>query len=270
MNRSSLSPVVVPAVLAITTVLAAPTAQAQIYEAVRLYAAPPGQDGGAIGAVAVAGTRYLGSDKRGATALPVIDYQWANGWFAGVGNGVGYNFSSNPMFQYGLRVTADFGRKESRAAALRGMGDVDFKPEGGAFFNVMLPQGFAITTSARYGSGNEGRGLVVDIGGSYATMLAPQWRFSVGAGATLANANHLQNYFGVTSAQAASSGYRVFTPEGGVRDVRAGFSLTYAFDLRTRVTAAVTDSTLVGDSADSPLVRQKRTVSGLVAITRSF
>ncbi|MBC7941735.1 MAG: MipA/OmpV family protein [Chitinophagaceae bacterium] len=83
----------------------------------------------------------------------MLDYQWVNGWFAGVSNGIGYNFGGDSKLQYGLRITADFGRKQRRSDALRGMGDIDPQAEVGAFFNYALPLGFFLTSSLRYGSG---------------------------------------------------------------------------------------------------------------------
>ena len=136
-------------VLAAGLVLAAPGAFAQAFDAVRLYGAAPGTDAGTAGAAIVATYEYQGSDERSTLLLPVLDYQWANGWFAGVANGIGFNFSASPQFQYGLRLTADKGRKESSASALRGMGDIDAAAEGSAFFNYSLPQGLFVTSSLR-------------------------------------------------------------------------------------------------------------------------
>ena len=81
---------------------------------------PPGvTEGGVVGMALLAGKSYQGSDESRYRALPAIDYQWSNGFFAGVLNGVGYNASSTPFMAYGLRITADFGRKE-RGQALQG------------------------------------------------------------------------------------------------------------------------------------------------------
>ena len=165
-------------VLAAGIALAAPSAFAQAFDAVRLYGAAPGKDGGTVGAAVVASYEYQGSDERSTLVIPVLDYQWANGWFAGFSNGIGFNFSGSPQMQYGLRLTVDKGRKESHASALRGMGDVDPAAEGGAFFNYSLPQGLFLTSSVRYGAGTNNKGLVVDLGTGYLTEIAPGWRLS--------------------------------------------------------------------------------------------
>jgi outer membrane scaffolding protein for murein synthesis (MipA/OmpV family) len=203
-------------------------------------------------------------------ALPVLDYQWANGWFAGTTNGIGYNFSGSKHLHYGLRITADLGRKESRSSALRGMGDIDAKAEFGGFFNYALTPDFSLTSSLRYGAGQDGKGLLVDLGGAYSTQIAPQWRLGMGAGISLANAEYLQSFFGVTTAQATASGYRAYAPKAGVRNGRANLALTYMASPRVSVTAGLTANTLLGDAADSPLVRKKTSVNGLLAAAYAF
>ncbi len=102
--------------------------------------------------------RACPTPERRTLALPLLDHPWANGWFAGTTNGIGYNFSGSQRLQYRLRLTADLGRKESRSSALRGMGDVDAKAEFGGFFNLAWTPEFSLTSSVRYGFGRCQRG----------------------------------------------------------------------------------------------------------------
>lgn len=259
------------ATLAAAACLAAlPEAQAQAFDAVRLDGAASGRDGGTVGLAVLAGTQYMGSDERRTSGLPILNYQWANGWFAGVTNGVGYNFSASSDMQYGIRVTADIGRKESRSNALRGLGDIDPSGEVGGFFNYLPGSGISLTTSLRYGSGNDGKGLLVDLGAGYSTQLAPQWRISVGAALTVANADYMQAYFGVNDEQAKASGYRVFRGKAFVRDMRASVAVTYQYDNEVSFKAALSSSTLAGDAADSPMTREKTSGNALLAVSYAF
>lgn len=258
------------ALLAVVITLGAPSAHAQVYEAVRLQAAAPGQNGGLAGAVVLADTEYPGATERRTVVLPVLDYQWANGWFAGTTNGIGYNFSDRPNLQYGVRLTADFGRKASASPALRGLGDIQARPEAGGFLNLALGEDFSLTSSLRYGSGRESKGLVVDLGAAYSTQIAARWRVGLGAGVSLANADHLQSYFGVTGEQALASGYRSYAPAAGLRSGQLSLTVSYSPTPRMSVTAGVSANTLLGDAADSPLVRRKTSASGLLAAVRAF
>ncbi len=257
-------------VVAASLTFTACASMAQAFDTVRLYGAAPGQDGGLIGVGLVSGTQYRGSDVRKTAVFPLVDYQWANGWFAGTGNGLGYNFSRRSDMQYGARLTADFGRKASDTAALNGMGDVDPKAEVGVFLNYSVAPTFTLTSSLRAGSGQDSNGTLLDLGAVYSAAVAPQWRVATGVATTVANASYWQSYFGVTAAQSASSGYAQYTPSAGVRDVRANLSVSYQWDARTSITTGLSVSALSDDAKKSPLVRQSETTSLIVALAYAF
>lgn len=250
--------------------LAAPNAVAQAFDAVRLAGGAAEKDRGSVGLAVIAGMAYQGADERRTLVLPGLDYQWRNGWFAGTRNGIGYNFGQTRELQYGLRVTADFGRDESRSDALRGMGDIDPKPELGAFLNYSLNKEITLTSSLRYGSGNDSAGMVIDLGAGYSTKLSPLWRLGFGASMTLANEDYMQSYFGVTAAQSASSGYVAYRPELGLRDVRANAALSYQITPSVAILTTLSVSSLQGDAKDSPLTRQATSVTGVAAVSYEF
>jgi MipA family protein len=247
----------------------ATAAQSQSFDAVRLEG-DGAQSGGRVGLAAIAGYKYMGSDERRYLALPTIDYRWSNGWFAGMGNGIGYRVASSPEFQYGVRLTGDFGRKEHRSAVLRGLGDVDARPELGTFFNWQFARDFSLTSSLRYGSGNERDGLVVDVGAQHGIQLAPQWRLGMSVSATWANRSYTQSYFGITPEQSARSGYAVSEVDAGLRDVRAGVSLVYFINRDWAATLAMSAGSLQGDAKDSVIVRERSPVSGVLAVGYRF
>ena len=250
--------------------VACAAAHAQAFDAVRLYGAPGGSGEGSVGAAALFGYRYLGSDERRSVLFPVLDYRRANGWFAGTTNGVGYKFDSAPNLQYGVRITADLGRSESRSAALAGLGDIDARAEFGGFFNLYLTREFFLTSSLRYGSGNDRKGVLVDLGAGYAVQLAPQWRVAAGVAATLANRRYMQGYFGVSAAQALTSAYATYDAGAGLRDVRANASLNYFITPQWTLTGVLSAGALQGDAKASPIVRERYPLSGVAALGYRF
>jgi outer membrane scaffolding protein for murein synthesis (MipA/OmpV family) len=258
------------ALLACSMLCAAGAAQAQAFDAVRLFAVPAGDGEGLAGLAVIAGHEYLGSDERKTMVLPALSYQWKNGWFAGTGNGVGYKFHSPPTMQYGLRVTVDLGRDESDATALAGMGDIDIRPEVGGFFNYFISPEWFLTTSFRYGAGNDRDGSQTDVGVGWSSQIAPQWRAGLGVAATYVNSKYMQAFYGVTPEQSARSGYAVYTPGAGWRDVRASASLTYYLNPDWSLTGGVTVRALQGDVKASPIVIEDLPGSGLLAITYKF
>lgn len=242
-------------------------AQAGFYRAVT---APNAASGGVASLAMLAGREYQGSDEARLRLLPGIDYQWRNGFFAGTGNGIGFNASSRPDLAYGARITVDFGRKERRSAALRGMGDVDPRPELGAFLMLSPWRGLTLNSSVRYGSGKDRDGLLVDVGASWSMALAPGLRLGASVAGSWANARQLADYFGVDAAQSALSGYGRYEPDAGWRDLRAGVSLLYRLTPEWTVSGSITQSALQGEAKRSPIVRESRTTSALLALGYSF
>ncbi len=265
-----LTPLLRPLLAASITAAAAGTAQAQAFDAVRMYGDPSGDGAGTAGVATVLGYRYMGSDERRWSVLPALEYRWKNGWFVGTTNGIGYKFASDPSLQYGLRVTADFGRSENRSRVLAGMGDIEARPEIGGFFNMYFSRDFNLTSSLRYGSGNDRRGAQLDLGAVYAVQLAPQWRTSFGVSATIANGAYMQSRFGVTAAQALTSQNPAYDAGAGVRDVRFNASVTHFINADWTLTAGVSASSLQGDAKDSPIVRERSPVSGIAALGFRF
>jgi len=243
---------------------------AQAFDAVRLYAVPLGDGQGLAGLAVIAGHEYLGSNERKTMLLPALSYQWANGWFAGTGNGIGYKFPSAPDMQYGLRVTLDLGRNESASPVLKGMGDIDMRPEIGAFFNYLISPEWFLTTSFRYGAGNDRDGAQTDVGIGWSSQLAPQWRLGLGVAATYASGDYMRAFYGVTAEQSANTGYALYSPGAGWRDVRGNAALTYFFNADWSLTGAVTARALQGDVKRSPIVNEDTPVAGVLSLNYSF
>ena len=260
----------IPLLCGLAALVAVEAASAQAFDAVRLYGAPAADGEGTVGVAVVQGRQYLGSDQGRTLLFPVLDYRWSNGWFAGTTNGVGYVFDSAPNVQYGLRITADLGRSEDRSQALRGLGDIRWRPEFGGFMNLYLSPEVFLTSSLRYGQGRQSDGALLDLGAGYATQLAPRWRAAAGVAATLANGSYMQDYFGITPAQAQTSAYLPYRAAAGLRDVRANGSLTYFISPFWTVTAALSMDSMQGDARTSPLVRDRYPVTGVAAVSYRF
>ena len=232
------------------------------------HAQKAAQDGGRVGLAAIGAYEYLGSDETRNLVLPVVEYEWASGWFAGI-NGVGRQWTTGDL-QYGAKLTYDFGREESRSTALRGLGNVDPSAELGGFVRYALGGGVAAKTGVRVGAGVDNKGALWDLGLEFSRPLGTDWRLGGGLTATYATSDYLQSYFGVTPKQALASGYAVYSPSAGLRDVTAKVSLTYLFTPRVALTGVVSHTSLMGDAKDAPMVRRTSAATGLVALTYAF
>jgi len=229
-----------------------------------------GEDAGFVGLGLANRPAYLGSDRRRTRIAPTLDYRWSSGWFAGITYGAGYNFSKERRMQYGVRLSLDGGRDEDDASALAGMGDIKPRPELGLFFNWFLERNIYARSALRYGSGNDRNGLALDLAAGYFFRLGPKWRATAGLATTYLNGNAMRSYFGVDAGQSARSGYAVYEPSDGLRDVRLSGSLFYSIDPSWSLIGTLAATRLVGDAAASPIVRDKTALSGLFGARYRF
>ncbi|MGL4576987.1 MAG: MipA/OmpV family protein [Casimicrobium sp.] len=212
---------------------------------------------------------YLGSDEHKARALPLINARWRNGFFAGFPSGIGFNFAPEKPLQFGLALRADLGREESDSDYLRGMGDIEARPELSGFASFTLND-VTLRTSLSYGSTNDRKGLLLNLGGVWGAPLTNSSRLAFTLDTTFANEEYMQSYFGVTSAQSIASGYNIYSPGAGMRDVRLGVNYLYLFSREVSLNAGLTAYQLLGDAKDSPLVRSANGVSGRVGLSYRF
>lgn len=205
-----------------------------------------------------------------ATVMPGLEYQWANGWFAGTNRGVGYNFSNDPALQYGLGLGLDLGRKESATGALAGMGSIASKVEYGAFLNYAPVRNLRLSSVLRYGSGDAGEGATANFGANYTLDIAPKWRLDWGVSTTWANSQYMKSYFGVSTTQAQQSGHAAYTPGAGISDVGTSVNLSYQLAPNISITGGLKASSLVGDARHSPIVTSPQSVSGSLSLGYAF
>lgn len=259
-------------ILGITLLAMACSAGAQTSQLVQLVPTSylPKDVNFSLGAVALSIPKYTGSDERRLAAYPMFDAQWKNGAFFSAVNGLGYNFSKDASLQYGLRLTLEGARDESRSGKLRGLGDVNTAVETGAFLNYNLDQNFSLASSIRYGSGLDHNGVQVSFGARASTLLSPQHRLSASIGANWVNSAYMQSYYGVTAAQSAASGYAQYTPSSGISDIKLGATWHWNIDNNWSLTTGASVSRLSGDSGKSPFVFQKNPVTVFSAASYRF
>jgi outer membrane protein len=89
---------------------------------------------------------------------------------------------------------------------------------------------------------------------------------------SFADAEYMNTYFGVTPAEAASSGRNAFEADGGLKSAGLGAKLRYEFGNDWGIEAAGSWDRLVGDAADSPIVAtgSQDQFSARIGIFRTF
>jgi outer membrane scaffolding protein for murein synthesis (MipA/OmpV family) len=250
------------AAVGLLAVFASPPVAAQYQGLVSLPPVGPGDSRLLIGAGLANRTAYLGSDDRVTAALPYIDYAHRNGFFASVTSGIGYSFVNTRTTQVGVRVIPSFGRQENDSDDLRGLGDIDPGVEASAYVTQALSPAWTVGINLRGGD----RGAELDVGARRDFVLGPTTRLSAFAFATAANGRSQQTWFGIDDAQSLASGYPVHSPGAGVRNLQLGATVNHFFAGRWIAIGGLGIGRVVGEAADSPIVRERTHVGGFAAI----
>jgi MipA family protein len=127
---------------------------------------------------------------------------------------------------------------------------------GGYDFLADPRQALALEVEARQDVAN-GNGALVTARGVYGTPLSESWRIDTALEGTWASDDYMSAYFGINSANAARSGLKQYNADAGFKDVAVGGTLTYIITESWSVSALATYTRLVGDAADSPVVKDQ-------------
>lgn len=212
---------------------------------------------------------YLGASDYTTRALPVLTVRWPNGWFAGT-TGFGYRFQDRGDLSTALRLGFDLGRDEDRSPALKGMGDIPLRPEIGALASYRIARGTSLWGAIRVGSGEDRHGVIADLGARMTIPLGQGHRFMSGVTASFANTASMQSQFGVDEQQASASGYRVFRPGAGLRELSASIGYGFSVTPNAHLIVQFVGRSIQGDARDSPLVKSDHKPSALILYSYRF
>jgi MipA family protein len=126
--------------------------------------------------------------------------------------------------------------------------------EAGAFVQGYIAPALRLRAEARRGIGGHD-GWIGELSADLVARDGDKWLVSAGPRVTINDARYQRAYFGVTPAGAAASGLRAYTPGGGVSAVGFAVGALRQFGPRWGVAAYARYDRLVGDAADSPIVR---------------
>jgi len=213
------------------------------------------------------GPEYLGAHDQGLSVRPGIYLRWGRisvssgaGWAARRQRdevvGLGIDLASTDTFDLTLGLRADSGRNETDSDALKGMGDVrrTIRARVGATWRFApeweLGAAWTIDAFGR-GGGNLGELRI-----KHEWPLSQRLVLSSGAAVYIGGDRYLQTYFGVTPEQSARSGYPVYTPSLGLRDVQVYTSLKYEMNDDWVFSAGPGYGRVVGPAARSPLTQR--------------
>lgn len=217
-----------------------------------------------VGGALLAAPLFPGAQDMGLALVPDLRLRYGEHFFASLPEGVGVATRLSPSLRVGALVKWRFPRREAvsdspfllsgDSNALQGLGDVDGTWEPGAFVEFSGPAWRARLEARRGFGGHEG--ALIDAEAAWRQRLAGM-EFATGPRLSWASTDFTQAYYGITPAQAEASGLPAYSPQRGLLSAGWSLSLRQPLDQHWQWHASFVYDRLLGDAADSPLVRER-------------
>jgi len=149
---------------------------------------------------------------------------------------------------------------------------VKFSLEPGAFVEFDLAESFRLRAELRKGVTGH-KGWVGTAGADWISRDGDNWLVSIGPRVTWSDNRYQDAWFGILPADAVASGLPAYNPGGGIHAVGAAASFETQLGPRWGIATYAKYDRMVGDAADSPIVRQlgsRDQFSGGLALTYTF
>lgn len=199
--------------------------------------------------------KYPGADSLGVNPLPIFDLRRSGSPLSLEAPDEGWGFGvlgSDSAVDFGPAIKFQNRRQEEDVGAP--VGDVGFTVEAGAFVQLMLGDALRVRAEGRKGIGGH-EGWVGDIGADFVLRDRDTYVVTLGPRLRLSDDRYQNAYFGVTPEVAAATGLPAYDANGGIHAVGATAGVTYMFDRHWGLYGYAGYDRLVGDAADSPIVR---------------
>lgn len=219
-----------------------------------------------LGAGVMYAPKFEGSDEFKAVPVPFVSATFAGRVHVG-GLGVTVDVYETDGLSFGVKGGIEMGRDEDDSDDLRGLGDVD---TGGVIGGVVGYKLGMFEFSAAIDKTVGGSDGLTGTVGAKASHMYGRFLLSAGASATWADDNHMDAFFGVNAAQSARSGLDEFDAEAGFKRLDIEASVTYLLTENWTVHGQVGVGFLVGDAADSPIVKEEIQPSVLLGVGYKF
>jgi len=197
---------------------------------------------------------YEGAADSRIRFMPLLEATYDYGkFFVSLLRGVGYNFSDVRDTQYGVRLVPGRTRMESVDPHLNGMGNINFTPEAGLFFNKLFSPWY-ISSGINTGS----NGTHAELGSGIGFRLTAVDRLRLGVNLDWADTKYNQTYFGVTEAQSAASGnvLPAYNASAGIKDYALTANWAHSYNKEWFSSAGLSYKWLTGSAQYSPLTER--------------
>jgi outer membrane protein len=205
---------------------------------------------------------------------PLIEFERARGDelfdFEAPDDSFGFSLIDSGGFSLGPVVSWEGARSADDVGA--NLPKVKFSIEPGAFASLDLAENFRLRAEVRKGVTGH-KGWIGMAGADFVMRDGDNWLFSVGPRVSWSNNRYHDAWFGVSPAAAFASGLPAYNPGGGLHAYGATASFLTQLGPRWGIYTYAKYDRLIGDAADSPIVRQlgsRDQLSGGMALTYVF
>jgi outer membrane scaffolding protein for murein synthesis (MipA/OmpV family) len=222
-----------------------------------------------VGALGVYTPAYEGSDDYELKGAPLMDIRWDDKFFFNVQNGLGGYIWNRDDCRLGMSIGYTLGRDEDDSCDLRGLGDID----GGATANVLFEWVIENTVlQAHYEQQITGQdtGFQIHLGLGYDLRVTEKTTVKPSIKATYANTDYMEEYFGISPDQSKRSSIPVYDADSGFKSLGAQIMAIYKLDRRWDIQMMAGYDRLVGEAADSPVVKDTNQYRLAVGVSYEF
>ncbi|PZQ17286.1 MAG: MipA/OmpV family protein [Ancylobacter novellus] len=210
---------------------------------------------------------FEGTSKYGLSGYPGLSIRRpGQPWkFGAPDDGFGFAVIDTPWLQFGPVARIRSERDSSDVKKFYGMKDIDWAVEPGAFVEIYPVDVLRIRGELRHGIGGHD-GFVGNVSADYIQKFGA-FTVSLGPRMELGDGDFMNEYFGVTRAEAAASKQNIsaYKAKGGVKSVGASAAVTYDWNETWSTTAFGSYNRLVGEAADSPVAKDLGTKNSFTA-----
>ena len=208
-----------------------------------------------VGPGVLAVPQFPGSNGLRVLPIPALDIRYKNQFFASVQQGIGYNLVNERHLRAGPILRPEFGRTSRDIARFPGLRRISFAPEVGGFITWQPDFFTSVQVEVRQALGGH-EGLIADLS-LRRVKLAGKWTLGYGGRLRFADQRYNRRYFGVTPAEAATSGLAAYAPGGNLNDIGVSAFVSRRLGGKWSANGFVSYSRLLLEAADSPITRSR-------------
>ncbi len=225
-----------------------------------------------IGVGAAYAPEYSGADDYKARAIPLINAKTEltpgnTLYFKGLTAGLDHQIDER--LSVGLMGSYRWERDSSDSDTLRGMEDVDAAFEIGPKVRFQANQQLGFEANVLFDTLDAHDGFTARAGADYAMPLSEVTLLTLAGGINYGSEDFVRTYYGVPANRAAA--FRpAYRPDAGLTHFDANIGVRHSFTQNWSLMGGVGADYLIGDAADSPLVKEELQPKVMLGVAYSF